>query len=271
MNHFSNDKLLNLKGKFPFSLGTTSYIIPDDVLPNVKFLVPFLDDIEIVLFESEEISNLPNQTIINELNQIGKQNALTYSIHFPIDQKAGSPNKNERTFFVNQVLKIIDLFQKSPISAFILHLEGLQLNPSENEIIEWQKNVSEVCTEIQTRISPEQNALIAVETLGYPPFLNIPVIEQFNFKHCIDIGHVWLYNQEWQRVTEKMLPSTRVFHLHGVANSKDHLSLDLNDKSVLKSFFNKALRSFDGLVTLEIFDLESLIKSCKVINDLWEN
>lgn len=37
----------SLKGIFPFRLGTTSFIIPDDILPNVEFLSDKVDDIEI--------------------------------------------------------------------------------------------------------------------------------------------------------------------------------------------------------------------------------
>ena len=51
-----------LKNRLPFRLGTTSYIIPDDILPNVTMLAPSIDDIELILFESDEISNYPGQS-----------------------------------------------------------------------------------------------------------------------------------------------------------------------------------------------------------------
>jgi len=34
-----------LKNRFPFRLGTTSYIIPADLITNVRFLASYVDDI----------------------------------------------------------------------------------------------------------------------------------------------------------------------------------------------------------------------------------
>lgn len=56
--------LQSMKGIFPFRLGTTSYILPDGLVTNVEFLGPLVDDVELVLFESEEVSNLPGADII---------------------------------------------------------------------------------------------------------------------------------------------------------------------------------------------------------------
>ena len=38
---------VTLKSRFPFRLGTTSYIIPADIIPNVRFPGPLIDDIEL--------------------------------------------------------------------------------------------------------------------------------------------------------------------------------------------------------------------------------
>ena len=46
---------------YPFRLGTTSYIIPNSILPNVRYLADKVKDIELVLFESDDgISNFPD-------------------------------------------------------------------------------------------------------------------------------------------------------------------------------------------------------------------
>ena len=57
----------SLKNRFPFRLGTTSYIIPGELLPNVNFLADKVDDIELVLFESDEITNLPDAATVRAL------------------------------------------------------------------------------------------------------------------------------------------------------------------------------------------------------------
>ena len=44
-----------------FRIGTTSYVIPDDILPNVEYLASRVDDVQLVLFETDEYgSNLPD-------------------------------------------------------------------------------------------------------------------------------------------------------------------------------------------------------------------
>jgi hypothetical protein len=59
----------SLKNRFPFRTGATSYIIPAELLPNVNFLAGKVDDIELVLFESDEITNLPETATVKALNK----------------------------------------------------------------------------------------------------------------------------------------------------------------------------------------------------------
>ncbi|MBT8357208.1 MAG: sugar phosphate isomerase/epimerase, partial [Desulfobacterales bacterium] len=72
------------KGAYPFKLGTTSFIYQDDYIPNVKMLGPYIDEIELLLFESKP-SSLPNKKEIDELSLLSKEFDLSYNIHLPID------------------------------------------------------------------------------------------------------------------------------------------------------------------------------------------
>lgn len=44
------------RGVWPWRLGTTSCILPGDLLANARFLAPRVDDVELVLFESEGLA-----------------------------------------------------------------------------------------------------------------------------------------------------------------------------------------------------------------------
>jgi len=77
-------------------LGTISYIIPDHILPNARVLCPVIDDIELVLFESPDFSNIPSKDDIRELALLAKDHGTGYTIHLPTDRKAGSTSKKER-------------------------------------------------------------------------------------------------------------------------------------------------------------------------------
>ena len=65
----------------PFRLGTTSYIVPDDILPNVRYLAGKVRDIELILFEVDDgPNNLPSTEVIDELTTIAQENDLTYTV-----------------------------------------------------------------------------------------------------------------------------------------------------------------------------------------------
>jgi hypothetical protein len=55
------------KGFYPFKLATTSFIYPDDYIPNVKMLGPFVDEIELLLFESNDIESLFSASMTSNL------------------------------------------------------------------------------------------------------------------------------------------------------------------------------------------------------------
>ena len=73
-----------------FRIGTTSYIIPADILPNVEYLAPQVDDVELVLFETDEYgSNLPDAALRGRLAELAHAHALTYTVHLPLDLRLG--------------------------------------------------------------------------------------------------------------------------------------------------------------------------------------
>ena len=44
---------MGIKGAFPFRIGATSYVLAADMLTNVRYLADRVDDIELLVFESE--------------------------------------------------------------------------------------------------------------------------------------------------------------------------------------------------------------------------
>ncbi|MBW2094172.1 MAG: sugar phosphate isomerase/epimerase [Deltaproteobacteria bacterium] len=257
------------KNGFPFRLGCTSYVYPEDLLPNVRKMAPMVDDIEIVLFETESLSNLPSTAVISELAQIQAEHGNTYTIHFPIDKKAASPEKQERKYFQEQALKIIHLTLPLHPFAYILHLEGIDENADTAEQETWKSRSMETCREI-SNFSGVDNSTIAVENLGYPVEWNEEIVEHFDFSFCMDIGHLWLYQYDWEEALQKHLDDTRVIHLHGVSDGNDHLSIEKNDQMALKKLVTEYLPAFHNVVTLEVFSKEATFGSIRRLKTLWE-
>jgi len=94
------------KTRFPFRIATTSYIYPDNILPNVQALAPYLDEIELILFESSKES-LPSDADINTLSVIGQEETLTYNVHLPLDCYLGDIDQQVRENAVATIQKII--------------------------------------------------------------------------------------------------------------------------------------------------------------------
>ena len=119
-------------------VGTTSYIKPADILPNVRYLAPLVDDIELVLFESAEASNLPDERTIAELASLASEHDLTYTVHFPLDIFPGSRDEAERAEAAMMLNGIVSLTEELDPFGYVLHLtpDHYGVSPS-HEVEAW--------------------------------------------------------------------------------------------------------------------------------------
>jgi sugar phosphate isomerase/epimerase len=255
-----------LKGRFPFRLGATSYVIPDHILPNVRFLAPFIDDIELVLFESEPESNIPTPSQIAQLADIARDNALSYTVHLPFAPHLGSASESDRAASVAAVRRIADLTLPLDPFAWIVHLEGESRGPvPAADLPAWLDSASRsVSAILASGIPPDR---LCVENLSYPFSILSPVISAFDLAVCADIGHLLLYNHELQAHLDAWTARIRVVHLHGLANGHDHRDLTALDPALLARLL-AAFASFPvpPAVTVEVFGLDDWRRSMEVLN-----
>ena len=80
-----------------YRLGSTSYVWPADLVPNVRRLGPLVDDVELVLFDLEDRSNLPDKATVVELQALARAHDLTYTVHLPLDLNPACPASLLRT------------------------------------------------------------------------------------------------------------------------------------------------------------------------------
>ena len=115
---------------YPFRLGTTSYIIPDDILPNARYLADKIRDIELILFEVDDgPNNLPSTEVIDELSQIAHQHDLTYTVHLPLDLKLGDDGSEYDQSLV-KAKRVIECTRGLDPWAYVLHLDGRAVRAS---------------------------------------------------------------------------------------------------------------------------------------------
>ncbi len=258
----------NVKNKFPFRVGTSSYIIPDDIIPNIKYLADKVDDIEILLFESDEISNLPSSNTIKEMNALARKHSLTYNIHLPVDIALGAINEVVRKNSVQKCLRVIELMQQVNPLAYILHLTGntnIMGEGSTETIVDWLPSLQKSLVELSN--AGVDMSFLCVETLKYPFHFLDNLIEEFNLSVCLDVGHILIYEHSLKNYFSKYLERTRVIHLHGIKEGKDHNSIDNLDDDILKYILDELHRNKkkDRILTMEIFNESDFNNSMKTL------
>jgi len=249
----------------PFRVGTTSYIIPDDILPNARYLAGKVRDIQLVLFELDDQSNLPDKAAIDELNAIGRQNDLTYTVHLPLDLRLADKGEGTHISLVKARRVIESTLDLNP-RAYVVHLEGKEeRNVTDPAVLSrWREQavqsllaVSGYCGDIKR---------LAVENLeNYPVDFNDAVIRQSGCSCCIDIGHLWLDGHDPIPYLKDRLDQAIIMHLHGIGK-RDHQSLHLISEEKIDSLFRILLdNNYTGVLTLEIFSESDLTGSLKAV------
>jgi len=259
-------KCAGLKNKFPFRIGTSSYIIPADILPNIEVLAPRVDDVELLLFESDEISNMPDDDLIQKLICIGDEQDLTYTVHLPIDIRLGAVDENERENSVQKCLRVIKLMDTVKPFAYILHFSNTSfVAMDEMNEIEWRAWLEQLDRSMQeimdAGVAPES---LCVETLSYDFARIAPIVEKYNLSVCLDIGHILMYGGSVKEHLDLYLSRTRVFHIHGIKDGKDHASLKYLDAAVLDMVLERISREGEPerVVTMEVFSENDFVESC---------
>lgn len=248
---------------FPFRIGTTSYILPDDILPNVRFLADRVEDVELVLFEVDEgASNLPSPQVVRELGRIGKRSGLSYTVHLPLDLVLSAAD-GERHASMVKAKKVIERTRALEPWVYVLHLDGQQSGLDGDWV---SRAASSLWAVSQWAGGPEK---LAVENLeGYPPGLIDPVLQEVPASRCVDVGHLWLDGQDPIPYLERSLNRTRVVHIHGVAK-RDHSSLEHVDRAELERVAQLLVqRQFKGVLTIEVFSWADLHTSLERLRGL---
>jgi len=254
---------------YPFRLGTTSYIIPADILPNAHCLAGKVRDIELILFEVDEgPNNLPSIEVIDELLLIAQQQGMTYTVHLPLDLNLGNDGSQQDPSLV-KAKHVIDCTRGLDPWAYVLHLDGRSVRTSTDaELIRRWQDQSVRALEIISEWAGGAEKL-AVENLEtYPLDFIQPVLDRIPVSRCVDIGHLWLDQHDPIPYLKAALPRTRVVHIHGIAE-RDHHSLACMPEEKVRAVWDELLfAEYEGVLTLEIFSEDDFLSSMEVLEKL---
>ena len=227
----------------------------------------YLDEIEILIFDSVSESDFPSAEDINQMVALADEYHLTYNIHLPIDISLGSPHADLRRRAVDIMIQTIELTEPLNPTARILHLPLDVASMDQTEINHWRQRLEKsVEALILDGISGQS---LSVETLDYPLEWVRPIIETFDLAVCIDVGHLLGQGIDWKSEVRKWAHRTNTIHLHGILDDRDHCGLDALSESVFTEIL-AALKSFTGTVSVEVFCFDDLQTSLMCLERYWQ-
>jgi sugar phosphate isomerase/epimerase len=258
--------MVELKNRFPFRLGTTSYVIPGDLVENARWLAPRVDDMELVLFELDDVSNFPDPETVDTLKAIADEASFSYTVHFPGDIYLGAADESERTRSIQKCLSVYEMMQPLDPFAYVLHFHGDRRGemPSE-DIRRWRKHLDASIGQILDAGLPGH--MICVETLDYPFGLVEDIVRDHGLSVCLDAGHLLMYGYPVDEYFARYFDRCRVVHLHGMQNGEDHHDISAIDAHHLALLFEwlRGVKADQCVVTLEMFDREELEMSLSTL------
>jgi sugar phosphate isomerase/epimerase len=254
-----------------FRLGTTSFIYPDHILPNVRKIGRYFDEIELLVFESMPDTVLPSKKEIAELADLSTDLDLMYNIHLPTDVYLAHDSKHLRQQAADTIARVVDLCAPLAPTTHTLHLEtGDQSNPGGTAV--WQAQALDGLDRLMPFL-PDPRA-ISVETLDYPPACLEPLQRAHGFQICMDIGHHLKYGYDLEHSFSLFSDHLPVMHLHGVAgapkDARDHVGLDCLAQDQQHQIL-ALLKKYHGCVSLEVFNRRDLNGSLAVLSAMFDN
>jgi sugar phosphate isomerase/epimerase len=248
----------SLKGRYPFRVSTTSFIYPASWEENVGRLGPFVDEIELLFFESRNGDALPDVRTIDTLRRQAAELDVGYNIHLPIDIRLGARSGEVRRHAQDILHTVLSLTAELPVSTSTLHLVYDSPDRRPATIERWRERLCESMARLLDR-GMEPSA-ISIENIDYPLEWVAPVISDFGLAVCLDIGHLLIQGIDLQKTFSRWSGRIAAIHLHGVDGGRDHLALDHLPAVHVRPVID-FLASFDGVVSLEVFDLDRLSRS----------
>lgn len=245
-----------LKKKFPFRLGTTSFIYRADYVTNVRRLAPFFDEIELLLLES---SGLPSKDEIKTLCALAAEHDITYNVHLPMDIDPAAVSTQVRWQSIEKLANTMDRVAPLNPTTQTLHIAFDQPHQTEDTVQAWQKRAIHSLNKL-LQVSGVAPGNISIENLDFSPLWLRPIVESMDTAVCVDVGHAVLFGFNLKKTLDLYAPRITLIHLHGIAQGKDHRALTqlapAHGQTVAKY-----LNGFQESVSLEVFSLENLTES----------
>ncbi len=269
--------------------GTTSYVLPADLLPNVRLLAPFVDDIELILFEGEA-SNLPSRADVRDIGLMGGDSACGFTVHLPLDVGIGENDRDLRHRAQETCLRVVDLTLGLEPHAFVVHPElPLRYHPAFGEKPEplhelptkvheaWQEALGESLARLRRETGEFP---LAVENLQFPYEWVDDLLDAHDLGVTLDVGHLLMHGGDVEEHLERFGRRLSVVHLHGIVDGVDHREIGAFPQEELERILDgvaaaRTERPVAGrrspgrvAVSMEVFGWKPTVSSLRTLADL---
>ena len=254
------------KGRYPFRLGTTSFIHPAGYADNVASIGPYVDEVELLFFESLGNDIGPLKMEVQQLARLSRELEVSYNVHLPSDVSPGHEDRHQRQIAVDALKRVIDLTAPLSPSTWTLHLPIQGGSLTFVDVDEWRdRTLQSVKALLDAGVEPGS---LSVETLDYPFEMVEPVVLALDLGVCLDIGHCIVHDFDYASLFSRLHERITILHLHGVDGEKDHLPLDRLPQHHTAAILT-LLNRFKGTVSLEMFSFEKLKTSLACLDKAW--
>jgi len=198
-------------------IGTTSYVLPDDYIPNLRLLAPLVDDVELMFFEG---ANLPAEGDFRRMTDLCRRDGFGVTVHLPVDADLSHPRPGERQRALEVCLRAIELTLPLAPRAYVVHPAAPTAYPKNLEAFGSRRQaLAESLGALAEVTGPSR---LAVENLEFPFAWVWPVVEELGLSTVLDVGHLELAGGNPEEYLERYSSRLAVVHLHGVAGGRDH-------------------------------------------------
>jgi sugar phosphate isomerase/epimerase len=264
-----------------FKIGAPSMIYGKSMERNAERLSRSgngLDFIEIVLFHTPQLHNIPTARELQTLKEIQERTQSTYTVHLPASLDIASKHQDIRE---KSIRMIVDIWHKTSIlqpAYYVLHIPMTpptlvsvpgqyikSVSPRSSD--DWTSRAMDSLGQIRDRVGNESALLL--ENINYSPRFLEPFFKADHGGFCLDIGHLLLGDEHVMEVMERFRDQIREIHLHGVRDYTEHLSLNVMPRDKVAEWLSCLQRwNFQGYINLEVFSPEDLKSSLEVVSDI---
>lgn len=259
----------------PFIISAPSMVFGKDLLENVRLLAGLVDNIEIVLYYTPTLHNIPSHKEMRTLKKIGNQENVTFTVHLPSSLEVASQDRKIRKESIKLAMELFyNMAEINPL-YYILHVPftqptlvpvpGLYFTPECKEKWGEWTNRALVSLEALHEAMGKTNKIL-VENINYSPFFLEPLLKNGLCELCLDLGHLILGRENVAEVIKQYLNFTKEIHLHGVNGYEEHRSLSILPKDLVQEWLKYLIKSsFKGVINLEVFNPRDLKSSMNVL------